>query len=223
MGVARVVAEPMDSWSRPVGRGSGAGDVAGLDIPASGHPQSLSAVSDEMLVALALENRERFSDLYLRYADRIYRYAIGRTRSATTADDIVSDTMIAALEGLHTFNAAKGSFAGWLFTIASRRIADRDRKQRQFWKFLERRPPSAADFEGEDALASALRSEQQDRVRAAIATLSERHQQVILLRYVADLPIRDVGEVLDISEGAVKMRLNRAMQVLAKELVPDGR
>jgi len=184
---------------------------------------SLSSLGDEALVTLALESRERFSELYLRYADRIFRYAIGRTRSATIADDIVSDTMIAAMEGLHTFNPAKGSFAGWLFTIASRRIVDRSRKQQQFWKFLERRPPSEADFVGEDALVSALRSEQQDRVRAAIATLTERHQQVILLRYVADLPIRDVGDVLDISEGAVKMRLNRAMQALAKELAPDGR
>lgn len=221
MALSTAMAEPMDIWSRPVGRSGGGGE--GLDLATVGNPHSLSSLSDEALVTLALVSRERFSELYLRYADRIYRYAIGRTRSTTTADDIVSDTMIAAMEGLHTFNAAKGSFAGWLFTIASRRIVDRERKQRQFWKFLERRPPSEADFEGEDALTSALRTEQQDRVRAAIAQLTERHQQVILLRYVADLPIRDVGEVLDISEGAVKMRLNRAMQALAKELVPDGR
>lgn len=221
MAASTSVVESMDIWSRPVSRSGGSGE--GRDLDTLGNPQSLSMLSDEMLVARALESRERFSELYLRYSDRVYRYAIGRTRSATIADDIVSDTMIAAMEGLHTFNAAKGSFAGWLFTIASRRIVDRDRKQRQFWKFLERRPPSAADFEGEDALTSALRSEQQECVRAAIARLTERHQQVILLRYVADLPIRDVSDVLDISEGAVKMRLNRAMQALAKELVPDDR
>jgi RNA polymerase sigma-70 factor (ECF subfamily) len=221
MAGAASLVESMGGWTGPGGRPEQAGDRREL-VP-SDYAHSPSVLSDEALVTLALENRERFSDIYLRYADRVYRYAIGRTRSATIADDIVSDTMIGAMEGLHSFNPAKGSFAGWLFTIASRRIADRDRKQRQFWRFLERRPPSESDYVGEDALASALRTEQQDRVRAAIARLSERHQQVILLRYVADLPIRDVGEVLEISEGAVKMRLNRAMQVLAKELAPDGR
>lgn len=179
------------------------------------------ASSDALLVAAACRDREAFGQLYERYADRIYRYALARTRSATAADDIVSDTMVAALEGLHSFDLNKGSFAGWLFTIASRRIADRARKQYQFWHFLERRPPAPVEFEQESALETTLRGEQRDRVRAAIGRLSERHQQIVLLRYAAELPIRAVGDVLGISEGAVKMRLNRALQHLARELGDD--
>jgi RNA polymerase sigma-70 factor (ECF subfamily) len=195
------------------------------DAPAGGTPttpSAPSAPSDEMLVAAALRNRDDFAQLYLRYADRVYRFALARTRSATLADDIVSDTMVAVLEGLHTFDARKGSFPGWLFTIASRRIADRDRRQRQFWSFLARRPPGPSDFEQEeDALTSTLRAEQRELVRTAIGRLSETHQQAVLLRYVAELPIRDIGAVLGITEGAVKMRLNRALQHLARELGED--
>lgn len=172
--------------------------------------------SDEALAAAARYDRDLFGQLYHRYADRLYRYALGRTRSATTADDIVSDTMMAAMEGLHGYDPDKGSFAGWLFTIASRRIIDRERKQRQFWRYLSRRPLDPVEHES--ALDSALRSEQQELVRDAISRLSDRHREIVLLRYVADLPIRDISEVLDISEGAVKMRLQRAMQQLSREL-----
>lgn len=215
-----MVAEPALEWSRPVLRDA---SLTG-QLPEALASPAAHTLPDEALVALALEQRERFGELYLRYADRVYRFALARTRSAALADDIVSDTMIAALEGLRGFDARKGSFAGWLFTIAARRIADRDRKQRQFWNFLQRRPPSAADWEEEDALASTLRGETQARVRAAIASLSERHREVIELRYLAELPIRDIAAVLDTTEGAVKMRLNRAMQALARELgEPDGR
>jgi RNA polymerase sigma factor (sigma-70 family) len=176
-------------------------------------------VSDEELVRAACRDRDEFAQLYLRYADRVYRFALARTRSTALADDIVGDTMLAAIEGLHNFDPSKGSFAGWLFTIASRRVSDRERRQRQFWNFLSRRPPAPADFEQEeDALASTLRGEQRTRVRDAIGRLSERHQQIVLLRYVAELPIRDISEMLDISEGAVKMRLNRALQHLADDL-----
>lgn len=187
---------------------------SGRDLPGTlGHAGD---TSDEALAVASRHDRDLFGQLYHRYADRLYRYALGRTRSAATADDIVSDTMMAAMEGIHGYDPDKGSFASWLFTIASRRIVDRERKQRQFWRYLSRHPIDP--IEHESALDSALRGEQQERVRAAIGRLSDRHREIILLRYVADLPIRDISDVLDISEGAVKMRLQRAMQQLARDL-----
>ena len=154
-----------------------------------------------------------------RYSNRIYRYALGRTRSTTIADDIVSDTMMSAMEGINGFNPDRGSFASWIFTIASRRIADRDRKSRQFWRFLARR--GHHEEHDEDALTTTIRLERRDDVRRAISGLSDQHQQVVLLRYVAELPIATISEILDISEGAVKMRLQRALKRLAVELERD--
>ncbi len=87
---------------------------------------------DAALVAMALVDRAAFGHLYTRYADRLYWYALGRTGSDAVADDVVLDTMMAALEGLRRFDPTRGSFAGWLFTIAARRIADRDRSHRRF-------------------------------------------------------------------------------------------
>jgi RNA polymerase sigma-70 factor (ECF subfamily) len=123
---------------------------------------------------------------------------------------------MSAMEGINGFNPDRGSFASWIFTIASRRIADRDRKSRQLWRFLARR--GHHEEHDDDALTTTLRLERRDDVRRAINRLSDQHQQVVLLRYVAELPIATISEILEISEGAVKMRLQRALKRLAVEL-----
>src|SRR5690606_21641423 len=100
----------------------------------------LAGASDEELVAAALVQIALFDHLYERYADKLYRFALGSTGAQTVADDIVAETMVAALENLHRFDPAKGSFSTWLFTIASRRITDRGRARSRLWRYLRRRP-----------------------------------------------------------------------------------
>lgn len=173
--------------------------------------------SDEELAEAALRDYHYFDQLYLRYADRVYRYALGRVRSPAVADDVVGDTMVAALERLDRFDPEKGTFASWLFTIAGRRIADQGRASRRFWRLVTRQPPSQT-IAADDAFETVARDEENARVRRAVEQLSGNHREVVLLRYVADLPIRDIADVLDTTESAAKMRLNRALKRLADEL-----
>lgn len=193
---------------------------SGPDAVQWGAPERhLAGASDEDLVSAALVQVAMFDHLYERYADRLYRYALGRTGSQSAADDIVAETMVAALEHLERFDPAKGSFATWLFTIASRRIADRGRARGRLWRYLRRRPePEPVE---DDPLDTVIRSDEGARVRAAIDRLSDSHREVVLLRYVADLPILNIARVLNTTEGAVKMRLQRALRNLANDLGDD--
>jgi RNA polymerase sigma-70 factor (ECF subfamily) len=177
------------------------------------------SISDEDLALAALHDARRFETLYERYADRLYRYALSRTGSPEAAADIVSATMLAALEGLARFDPAKGSFSAWLFTIAGRRIADRRRAYHRFRRFLTTRRLSAPS---EDSPLDLIdRNEDRIAVRAAVERLSDNHREVILLRYIAELHIAEIAAALGISEAAVKMRLNRAMKQLADDLGDD--
>jgi RNA polymerase sigma-70 factor (ECF subfamily) len=177
------------------------------------------SISDEDLALAALHDARRFETLYERYADRLYRYALSRTGSPEAAADIVSATMLAALEGLARFDPAKGSFSAWLFTIAGRRIADRRRAYHRFRRFLTTRRLSAPS---EDSPLDLIdRNEDRIAVRAAVERLSDNHREVILLRYIAELHIAEIAAALGISEAAVKMRLNRAMKHLADALGGD--
>ena len=174
-----------------------------------------ATMTDEQLARLALRQRDAFGELYLRYSDRIFRYAAGRTGSRAVADDVLNDTMVGALEGLHRYDADKGSFASWLFTIASRRVADHERRRVQFWRFIHRRHSIAVN---DDLLDALIRAENQEHVRLAVQRLPPRQREIVLLRYVAELSFRDVGRVLGVSEGAARMRVNRALRRLAEEM-----
>lgn len=183
-------------------------------------PGQLGAgATDEELVAAARTDARYFELLYDRYADRLFRYALSRTGSPMEADDIVSDSIVSALERLEQFDPKRGSFRSWLFTITSRKIVDHRRHHRRFWRAINRRwrpdPPEDSAFE------LALRSVERSRVHRAVERLSEPNREVVALRFVADLPISAVAAVLNISEGAVKMRLNRALKQLAEDLGDD--
>lgn len=112
---------------------------------------------DAALVVAALVDRRQFARLYERYADRVYRYALARTASESAADDITSDVMTSALEGLARFDPARGSFAGWLFGIAARQMGERGRQRGRFRRALARvwSPPLPED----DALETVVRCE----------------------------------------------------------------
>ncbi|MFW6075654.1 MAG: RNA polymerase sigma factor [Chloroflexota bacterium] len=175
-----------------------------------------AGASDEQIALAAKVDPRHFGLLYERYADRLYRYAISRTGSAAVADDIVSETAVSALESLERFDPEKGSFSAWIFTIASRRIADHSRVHQRLWRYITRQGPE--EIPTNPPLDGIVRDERRVRVRKAIERLPDNQRETVLLRYVAELPIAAIAETLSISEGAVKMRLQRGLRNLAAEL-----
>jgi RNA polymerase sigma-70 factor (ECF subfamily) len=77
-----------------------------------------------------------------------------------------------------------------------------------------------ADTE-EDTATEVMRGDEAARVHTALATLSETERELVLLRYSAELNSTQIGEVLGITPGAVRMRLSRALDRLAIELGTD--
>lgn len=188
-----------------------------LGTQASGSRERAS--DDATLVAAACRDRREFAHLYERYADRLYRYALARTGSEIAADDIASETMLAALESLSRFDATRGSFAGWLFAIATRKLADRGRRQGRARRLVGRL--RGAESVHEDALETVIRGEDAAMVRRLLGGLSERDRELVLLRYSAGLNSAEIGEALGMSSGAARVRLMRVLQRLAAELGDD--
>jgi RNA polymerase sigma factor (sigma-70 family) len=60
-----------------------------------------------------------------------------------------------------------------------------------------------------------VRQEEQDRVRAALARLPESDQEILVMRYLEQLTMKEIAEVLEIAEGAIKMRHTRALRRLS--------
>lgn len=187
-------------------------------VQASNPTGSTGAGDDATLVAAAQRDRQSFAQLYERYADRLYRYALARTGSPAVADDIVSDTMLAALEGIAGFDPSQGSVAGWLFAIAARKLADRGRQQGRFRRAISRLWSTTPLDIDDDTLEIVVRADDARLVRQLLGRLGEADREIVLLRYSAGLNAAEIADTLGITHGAARMRLSRALDRLSNDL-----
>lgn len=180
--------------------------------------QAASADGDPDLAAVraAQADRAAFGVLYQRYLDRVYGYAFYQLGDHHDAEDATERTFLAALRALPGFRDEGASFRAWLFRIAHNTIvnAHRGRARRRTEPLpAVDRPAPDGDPAGLVVHADQLRS-----VLRIIDDLPEDRRQVILLRFVDDLSSREIGLVLDRSEGAVRVLLHRALKELAARL-----
>lgn len=172
-------------------------------------------VPDDELVQKALFDMKVFVLLYQRYADRVYRYSLARVKHVEDAQDITSQTFLAALEGLKTFRK-DGTFAAWLFGIASRKAARTFRYQ----------PTDSIDLIPEIQLSEASLEDlvnQQLTLESALSAIDRLHHdrgEAIRLHYFAGLSPDEIGVVMGKSEGAVRMLIHRGMRDLKERLIP---
>jgi len=149
-----------------------------------------------------------FDVIYYRYLMRIYRYVFRRVANKFEAEDITSDIFLNALENIVKGNyQCNNRFASWLFTIARRRVADYYRKPVEFSLESENKlnlslmPADPGDGAFDDLLAH-------------YNHLSEYEQDILALKFSAQLDFRKIAQVVNKSVPSVKMATHRALRKL---------
>ena len=165
------------------------------------------------LITAALENPSAFDKLYDRYVQPIYRYVYSRVGSAHEAEDITSQTFMAAYESLARYRE-RGQFSAWLFRIARSKLNEHFRRSRREVG-LE---AAGQILEREDALGTLIRAEELSRIRSIIDHLDEEEQDLIRLRYVADLSFVEIADLLGRREDAVKKSVYRLLARLKSQM-----
>ena len=172
-----------------------------------------NAIDDAVLVRAAQHDLVAFAALYRRYVTPIYRYLYSRVGNAADAEDLTTQTFVAALEGLPGYRE-RGNFAAWLFTIAHNKAADHHREQHPHLPLDE-----ALDSprHGEHPLASMMRKEALQRLSTLVAGLEEDKQELLRLRFAGSLTYAQIAQVVGSSEGGVKMAVRRLLRRLETE------
>ncbi len=165
------------------------------------------------LVVAALENPAAFGRLYDRFIQRIYRYVYSRVGDAHEAEDITSQTFIAAYESLGRYRE-RGQFSAWLFRIARSKMNDHFRRNRREVGL------DAAEriVEVDDALGALIQNEELIRLRSLIKKINDDERELIRLRYVADLSFVEMGELLGKREDTVKKSVYRLLERLKGQM-----
>lgn len=159
--------------------------------------------NEEYFVKQAIDgNQEAFTYLYDMYFDRIYRYVFVRIRRQAEAEDLTQEVFIKALKAIESYKVGKTPFASWLFRIAHNQVIDHVRKRSRAPETgLDEAPPAVGC---EDPVAIVEQQFEIAELNAAIHELTPAQQEVISLRFIADLPIADVARIVGKSEGTIK-------------------
>jgi RNA polymerase sigma-70 factor (ECF subfamily) len=134
------------------------------------------------------------------------------------ADDVASEVFLQVARDLGRFEGDEPSFRSWVFVIAHRRLIDSRRS-------AQRRPALADEndrnWPGGDVEDEAMKKISQERVYQILAHLTEDQQEVLALRVVADLSLKETAQTMAKSIGAVKALQRRAV-VNLKRLFEEG-
>jgi RNA polymerase sigma-70 factor (ECF subfamily) len=169
---------------------------------------------ERLLVEAAQQDRAAFEKLYDRYFDQIYSYVYYHCGSREQAEDITAATFQRALEDLPNFRWRGVPYSAWLYRVAGN-LLSRDRR-RPAW--LELKQDSALPSELDEPDAAWLDKEERGALHEAIRALPADQRQAVLLRFFAGMRNKEVGKVMNRSEGAVKLLVFRAVSNLRHKL-----
>lgn len=159
---------------------------------------------------------EAFARLIQRFERLVLAVAFGVTADAHLAGDAAQEAFLRAWRSFSTLREP-ARFGPWLAGIARNSAIDQVRC---------RRGPAPQGLSGAMRLAAGdaeppgamVIDEERERVSAAIHLLDDLSRTIVAMRYYDDLSSRDIAELLDMSPGAVDMRLTRARQELRRRL-----
>lgn len=157
-------------------------------------------------------NPAAFAVLYDRYVQAIYRYLYYRTCSNPEAEDLTSQTFLAALEGLQQYQH-QGHFAAWLFRIARSKLIDQSRRWQKQTPLRDTHPA-----EGIDLLAQVVQSDEIVHLAEAVRRLDETEQELIGLRFTVGLPFAQIASIVGSNENTVKKSLYRVLARLESQM-----
>ena len=173
--------------------------------------QPESPPMDEMQLARdAISNINAFAELYRLHVTRVYRYHMAHTGNTKDAEDLTSQTFMAALEGIKSFRGS-GSFAAWIMGIASK-------KRLMFFRSNKPEIPLDAALHypspGLPTDKAAAHQLQLESISRALRQISADRAEALILTYFSGLSHAEAGRVLNKSEAAVKMLISRGLQEL---------
>src|SRR5579872_917414 len=172
--------------------------------------------------------KQLFHELIRPCERSIYLLLFSLLKNEADAEDAAQETVIKVYQNLHLFRG-EAQFRTWVLSIARNEGLGRLRKQ---GVRKEESLDAASDEQSGDYTPAILTSwreiptaaleqkELADLLRNAIETLPEIYRNIVILRDIEEMDIRETAAALGISEGAVKVRLHRARGLLQRELAP---
>lgn len=169
---------------------------------------------DRRLLRQAQQDRNAFATLYRRHVKGVYRFLMVRVGNVEDAQDLTTQTFMAALDGIRNYRE-EGTVASWFLGIARNKSLEHLRRSRPHQP-LE----TALELTDQRPLPDQTAQIQLDveRVIQMFNTIAAERAEALSLRYFSELSNAEVAEVMGKSEDAVKMLIHRGLRDLRARL-----
>lgn len=148
--------------------------------------------------------REALGLLWDGITPKLYGYLVNQLRQQDLAEDICQETWLKAVQALGSFKDKGVRFSAWVFAIARNEC-------RQHWRGDKKEVPLEPAVDNIDKTNQQSGSDDYLMIETAFARMSREEQEIVRLRYLAELSFKEIAGVLDISMIAARVRVHRAL------------
>lgn len=174
--------------------------------------------SEDWVLKAQKGNTEAAGRIYETYHQKIFRYLYYRTGDSHAAQDLTADVFIKMIKALPAYQPRANSFTGWLFQIARNTAIDHARKNG-----LHPSTQLSENHLAEDDPAHEVeRLITSQELQTALMQISEEQRDVIILRFIEDLPLADTAQTLHRSVDSIKGLQRRALLNLRQQLFQNS-
>ncbi|WP_299261359.1 RNA polymerase sigma factor [uncultured Aquimarina sp.] len=171
--------------------------------------------SDQYYINQVLEGDvNAFSGLVKRYQSLVYTIVYRMIRNKEEAEEIAQDTFIKAYKSLSKYRG-EAKFSTWLYTIAYRKSLDAIKKNKRFvaTELIEEISEGEVDVIN-DALSCLENIERKQFISDSILKLPEEESAIITLYYFEEKSVKEIKEIVGLTEDNIKIKLYRSRKKL---------
>ncbi len=169
-------------------------------------------VDTELILRIQKGDLDAFESLFNKYRGLIFRTALAITHDSGTAEEVLQDCFLRAYTNIEKINP-EVPISPWLHRVAVN-LSCNALKKRRWLEPLENIAERLFSDVGESPEGAAEHGELSVMLRQMIDCLPLKHRIVVVLHYLQEFSLPEIGYILDCPVGTVKSRLHYARQVL---------
>lgn len=157
---------------------------------------------------------EAFGVIYDLFLDKIYRFIYLKVTNREEAQDLSQQVFVRAWEAINRFEDEGLPFASWLYRIARNLVIDFYRTRKDHFSLKE----DIGLINPDDLEEKMFRHEKQEEIQRALEQLNDEQKDIIILRFVEDLPYREISQITKKNPASLRILQHRALNKLRKSL-----
>ncbi len=184
----------------------------------------MEAIVKKRIKQVKKGDQNAFGEIVEIYKNKVYQICYRMLGNRHEAEDAAQEAFIRAFVNIHTFNQDL-KFSTWLFRIATNLCIDKIRKKKpDFYLDAEVSGTEGLTLYSQIASETELPEDEleslelQEEVQKQILKLPDKYRTVIVLKYIEELSLNEISEILNLPLGTVKTRIHRGRDCLRQQL-----